>query len=75
MKIIIQIAIVLSTCWVSQIIEALLPISFSAGVIGRTLLLLLLSRVLRVDHIREKSDFLFSNAASSPCSSPRAPSW
>lgn len=63
MKIIIQIAIIFSICWVSQIIEALLPIAFPASVIGMVLLLLLLTRVLRVDHIREKSDFLLSNMA------------
>ena len=64
MKIIIQIAIIFSICWVSQIVEALLPIAFPASVIGLVLLLiLLLTRVLRVDHIREKSDFLLSNMA------------
>ena len=64
MKIIIQIAIIFSICWVSQIVEALLPIAFPASVIGMLLLLLLLmTRVLKVDHIREKSDFLLSNMA------------
>lgn len=64
MKIIIQIAIIFSICWISQIIEALLPIAFPASVIGMLLLLLLLmARVLKVDHIREKSDFLLSNMA------------
>ena len=64
MKIIIQIAILFSICWVSQIVEALLPIAFPASVIGMVLLLaLLLTRVLKVDHIREKSDFLLSNMA------------
>ena len=64
MKIIIQIAVIFSICWVSQIIEALLPIAFPASVIGMVLLLvLLLTKVLRVDHIREKSDFLLSNMA------------
>lgn len=64
MKIIIQVAIIFSICWVSQIIEALLPIAFPASVIGMILLLLLLlSGVLRVDHIGEKSDFLLSNMA------------
>lgn len=64
MKIIIQIVIIFSICWISQIIEALLPIAFPASVIGMLLLLLLLmTRVLKVDHIREKSDFLLSNMA------------
>ena len=64
MKIIIQVAIIFSICWISQLVEALLPIAFPASVIGMVLLLaLLLSRVLRVDHIQEKSDFLLSNMA------------
>ena len=64
MKIIIQVAIIFSICWISQLVEALLPIAFPASVIGMVLLLaLLLSRVLRVDHIREKSDFLLGNMA------------
>lgn len=63
-KIIIQIAIIFSICWISLIIEALLPIAFPASVIGMILLLaLLMVRILRVDHIREKSDFLLSNMA------------
>ena len=64
MKIIIQVAVIFSICWISQLVETLLPIAFPASVIGMVLLLaLLLSRVLRVDHIREKSDFLLSNMA------------
>lgn len=64
MKIICQIAIVFTICWISQIVEAILPFPFPASVIGMVLLLLLLLvRVLKVDHIREKSDFLLSNMA------------
>ena len=63
-KIICQIAIVFTICWISQIVEAILPFPFPASVIGMVLLLLLLLvRVLKVDHIREKSDFLLSNMA------------
>ena len=63
-KIIIQITIIFSICWISQIVESLLPIAFPASVIGMLLLfLLLMTRVLKVDHIREKSDFLLSNMA------------
>ena len=59
-----HLSIIFSICWVSQIVEALIPIAFPASVIGMVLLLiLLLTRVLRVDHIREKSDFLLSNMA------------
>lgn len=42
--------------------EALLPIDFPASVIGMILLFaLLVFRVLKVEHIREKSDFLLAN--------------
>ncbi|MBU5435728.1 CidA/LrgA family protein [Pseudoflavonifractor sp. MSJ-37] len=64
MKIIYQIAIIFSICWVSQVIEKLLPIDFPASVIGMILLFLLLSiGVLKIEHIREKSDFLLANMA------------
>lgn len=59
-----QIAIIFSVCWISQVIEALLPFTFPASVIGMVLLLLLLcTGALRMEHIREKSDFLLSNMA------------
>ena len=64
MKIIYQIGIIFSLCWGSQIVEALLPIDFPASVIGMILLFaLLVFRVLKVEHIREKSDFLLANMA------------
>ena len=64
MKIIYQIGIIFTLCWVSEIVEALLPFSFPASVIGMILLFVLLAlRVLKVEHIREKSDFLLSNMA------------
>ena len=64
MKIIYQIGIIFSLCWVSQIGEALLPIDFPASVIGMILLFaLLVFRGLKVEHIREKSDFLLANMA------------
>ena len=64
MKIIYQIGIIFSLCWVSQIVEKLLPFDFPASVIGMVLLFVLLScKVLKVEHIREKSDFLLSNMA------------
>ena len=64
MKIIYQIGIIFAVCWVSEILEALLPIDFPASVIGMVLLFALLSAgVLKVEHVREKSDFLLSNMA------------
>lgn len=64
MKIIRQVGIIFFVCWASQAQEALLPFDFPASVIGMLLLLaLLFSGALKVDHIREKSDFLLSNMA------------
>ena len=64
MKIIRQVGIIFFVCWASQALEALLPFDFPASVIGMLLLLaLLFSGALKVDHIREKSDFLLSNMA------------
>lgn len=64
LKIIKQIAIIFSICWISQIIEHFLPFAFSASIIGMILLFLcLLTGFLKIEHIQEKSDFLLSNMA------------
>lgn len=64
MKIIKQIGIIFTVCWVSQLIELLLPFDFPASVIGMILLFILLStKILKIEHIQEKSDFLLSNMA------------
>lgn len=64
MKIIKQIGIIFSICWIAQIIESVLPFDFPASVIGMIMLfLMLVFGWLKVDHIREKSDFLLSNMA------------
>lgn len=64
MKIIKQIAIIFSVCWFSQVIEHFLPFAFSASIIGMVLLFLcLVSGLLKIEHIQEKSDFLLSNMA------------
>lgn len=64
MKIIKQIGVIFSICWIAQILESALPFDFPASVIGMILLFLLLTGgLLKVDHIREKSDFLLSNMA------------
>ena len=57
MKILLQVALVFGIYWVSQGIEAVLPVAFPASVISLLLLLVL----LKVDHVREKSDFLLGN--------------
>ena len=64
MKILCQVGVIFGVCWVSQVLESLLPFAFPASVIGMVLLSLLLAvRVLRVEHIQEKSDFLLANMA------------
>ena len=64
LKIITQVGIIFGVCWAAQIVEQALPFAFPASVIGMILMSLLLAfRVLRVDHIREKSDFLLGNMA------------
>ena len=64
MNIIKQIGIIFSICWVSQVVEKLLPFTFPASVIGMVLLLLcLLTGILKIEHIQEKADFLLSNMA------------
>ena len=64
MKILCQVGVIFGVCWVSQVLESLLPFAFPASVIGMVLLFLLLAvRVLQVEHIQEKSDFLLANMA------------
>lgn len=64
MKIIKQIGIIFTICWLSVVIEHFLPFAFPASVIGLVLLLLgLLTGLLKMEHVQEKSDFLLSNMA------------
>ena len=64
MKIIKQFGIVFSICWLGTVIEHFLPFACPASVIAMLLLLLcLLTGILKVEHIREKSDFLLANMA------------
>lgn len=64
MKIIKQTGVIFTICWLSIIIQQILPFPFPSSVIGLLLLLLcLLTGLLKVSHIQEKSDFLLSNMA------------
>jgi holin-like protein len=64
MKIMLQTGIVFGLCWISQIIARFLPFDFPAGIIALFLVfLLLLAGLLRIEHLREQSDFLLSNMA------------
>lgn len=64
MKIIKQIGIIFTICWLSTVVEKVIPFPLPASVIGMILLfLLLLTGLLKIEHIREKSDFLLANMA------------
>lgn len=63
-KLLVQIGIVFGICLVGEGISRVLPFTFPASVISMILLfLLLLSGALKVEHIREKGDFLLRNMA------------
>ena len=62
MKILLQICDVFGVCWIGEGLAMVLPLPGS--VISMVLLLiLLLTRLLKPEHIREKSDFLLKNMA------------
>jgi len=64
MKLMLQIGVVFGICLVGQIISVFLPIAIPGSVISMILLFLLLFfKVLKVDHIRQKADFLLKNMA------------
>lgn len=64
MKLLCQFGVIFGVCWVSQILERLLPFPFPASVIGMVLLFILLSTgLLKLEHVREKADFLLANMA------------
>ena len=64
MKIIRQIGIIFTVCWLSILVEKILPFAFPASVIGMILLFIcLLTGVLKIEHIQEKADFLLENMA------------
>jgi len=64
MKMMLQIGLVFGICLLGQIVAALLPIAFPGSVISMVLLfLLLVFKVVTVDHIHQKADFLLKNMA------------
>ena len=64
MKILYQIAIIFSICLAGELISALLPFPLPSSIISMLILLIMLfAGWLKIDHIREKSDFLLSNMA------------
>ncbi len=64
MKLFKQILILFSICLLSEFISKLLPFSFPSNVISMiVLLLLLISKVIRTESIRDISEFLLQNMA------------
>lgn len=64
MSVIRQIGVVFGLCWISEIIASYLPFAFPSSVLALVLLfVLLLTGVLKTEHVKEKSDFLLDNMA------------
>lgn len=62
MKLLLQLCFIFGLFWVSQLIEAALPVAFPASVIGLLLLLaLLLLRVVKPEQLQEAGGFLSGN--------------
>lgn len=64
MKIIKQFGIIFSLCWISVILEKYIPFPIPATVIALILLFIcLVTGILKIENIKEKSDFLLGNMA------------
>ena len=64
MKVILQIGVVFGVCLIGEAAACFLPFPFPASVLSMILLFLLLClKVLKIDHIRQKADFLLQNMA------------
>ena len=64
MKIIKQICMILGICWISMLIEYILPFAFSASIIGMLLVLVgLLLGIIKIVQLEDVADFLLQNMA------------
>ena len=62
LHILTELSLIFALCLAGEGIAALLPVAFPASVISMVLLFVLLATGgLKLDHIREKSDFLLAN--------------
>ena len=63
-KIGLQMGIIFGLYWLCQVIESVLPFSFPASVIALiVLLVLLMTKILKPEHIRETADFMQAGIA------------
>lgn len=64
MKIMMQIGILFGICLLGETISAFLPFPLPGTILSLVILfLLLLFRIIKIEHIREKADFLLKNMA------------
>lgn len=64
LKLMLQIGLVFGVCLLGQAISAFLPIAVPGSVLSMLLLfLLLVLKLVKVEHIRQKGDFLLQNMA------------
>lgn len=60
----LELAIILSICYLSDILVGFLPFSFSSSVLSMIILLILLTvKIIRFDYIKSSANFLTSNMA------------
>lgn len=62
-KLLLQIGLVFGVCLIGEAAAHYLPLPIPASVLSMVLLFLLLLTCLKVEHIREKTDFLLKNMA------------
>lgn len=64
MKVIVQIGIVFAICLIGELLVRWIPFPFPSSVMSMILLFLLLFfKILRPEHIRQKTDFMLKNMA------------
>lgn len=64
MKILKQFAIIMSICLAGQLISSILPFPFPGSIIGMIILLILLvTKVIKLEHLQEVAGFILANMA------------
>lgn len=63
-KILIQVMIIFGICFLGEILSTFIPFAFPSSVLSMIILLvLLLTKLIKIEHIKEKTDFLLKNMA------------